>query len=451
MSISRLAAMLLLSCCSMLISPSVRSEAGLTETLETVVEAYHEVYGFSGTVRALSEDALVLEKSVGLAERSFGIPHGPATRVSINSISKTFTAVTALRLAERGELDLHASVASLLESFDAEWADRVTVHHLLSHSSGLPREAGLDADSERSLDEQLESVAGLSLRFEPGSEFGYSNAGYILLGNVIEAATGKDFAEVIEAEVLRPAGLEDTGMFVGRRVVERQAVPYRFGPGGIDVAQRTKTLGESAGGGLYSTPADLERFVRALEDDTLLNEASRERLFAAHIGAGEGGHEAYAWSIKNFGPRTLRFSAGSGYGTKSVVVRDPDSGLFIAIVSNWGSFPVLNLLRDLFLVIQGQEIELPDGRNLAQPSELDARLGRYRFDAEALRTALQTDDRDLVLHAFEGKVFLGDELLAVKDAGVYGLTYTDELTLRFDGDVLVVQIGGRILRGARLD
>lgn len=427
------------------------AEPPLAESLEAVVEAYRDVHGFSGTARVLVDDALAMQKSVGLAERSFGIAHGPETRVSINSISKTFTAVAALRLAERGELDLDASVARVLEDFSAEWADRVTIHQLLSHSSGLPREAGLDAGSTSSLHEQLDAVAEQSLRFEPGTGFGYSNVGYIVLGNLIEAATGKDFADVIADEVLQPAGLKDTGMYVGRRVVERQAVPYRFGPGGVVDAQRTKILGESAGGGLYSTPADLERFVRALEDDTLLNEASRERLFAPHIGAGEGGHEAYAWSIKQFGPARLRFSAGSGYGTKSVVVRDPESGLFIAIVSNWGTFPILDLLRDLFLVTQGQEVALPDGRNLARPEALSSQLGRYRFDADALRSALQAEDGDMVLHAFEGRVFLDDELLAVKSEGVYGLTYTDELTLRFEDDALVLSINGRSLRGQRQD
>lgn len=451
MSMPQLAAAVLLSISFISLPSDSRAGEDVTQALEAVVEAYRDVHGFAGTVRAVADDEPLLERSVGLAERSFGIAHQADTRVSINSISKTFTAVAALRLAARGELDLDAPVSDLIQGFETDWADRVTVHHLLSHSSGLPREAGLDAGSELSLAEQRRSVALLELEFEPGERFGYSNAGYILLGNVIEAVSGKDLAEVIETEILEPAGLEDTGMFVGRRVVERQAVPYRFGPGGVVAAQRSKTLGESAGGGLYSTPADLERFVRALEDDTLLSEPWRERLFAPHVDAGPGGHEAYAWSIKQFGAATLRFSAGSGYGTKSVVVRDPDNGLFIAIVSNWGTFPILDLLRDLFLVIQGEDVDLPDGRNLARPEDLASKLGRYRFDADALRTALQAEDGDMVLHVFEGRVFLDDELLAVKQDGAYGLTYTDELTLRFEDEALVLAIGGRELRGQRAD
>jgi CubicO group peptidase (beta-lactamase class C family) len=423
----------------------------LTGQLEDTVAAYRQVFDFAGTVRVVQGDELVLQQSVGPAERAFNVPHRADTRVSINSISKTFTAVAALRLAARGLLELDKPVGHYLPNLKTDWADNVTAHHLLSHVSGLPREAGLDSHSTQTLASQLESVAGLTLNFEPGSRYGYSNAGYIVLGNVIEAASTRSFTEVIESEVIQPLKLKDTGLYVGRRVVERQAVPYRLGPDGVVEAQRSKTLGASAGGGMYSTPADLERFVLGLENDSLLDGPWREKLFAPHAAVTDSGHEAYAWSIKQFGPLSLRFSAGSGYGTKSVVVRDPQSGLFIAIVSNWGNFPILDLLRDLFLITQGQEIARPDGRDLPRPDALASVLGRYQFDADALRTALQAEDDELVVQVFEGRVFLDDELLAVKSEGVYGLTYTDELTLRFENQQLILTIDDRELRGRRMD
>lgn len=423
----------------------------LPERLGRLVDAYADVYGFSGTVKVVDDESEIFERSVGLADRSFGVPFAPTTRTSINSISKTFTAAALLRYVDRGRLDLSAPVGRYLNDLGAEWKDRVTLHHLLSHSSGLPREAGLDEGDERTLSEQLETVGGLALEFEPGSRYGYSNAGYIVLGNVLERVSGLDYAEAIRRETVEPLHLADTGVYEDSVVVTRQAVPYRMTPAGVGFAQRTKIRGESAGGGMYSTPGDLYRWVRALEDDSLLHAASRERLFHPHV-AGEGSDfEGYAWSIKSFGARALRFAAGSGYGTKSVVVRDPEAGDFIAIVSNWGNTPILALLRDLFLTLDGRSVDPPTRDALADPEDYRTRLGAYRFDEEALRHALQTDDGIVRLHAHEGRLFLDDELLARGPDGTLRLTYTGELSISFDDASMTLEIGGRRLVGERID
>jgi CubicO group peptidase (beta-lactamase class C family) len=221
-------------------------------------------------------------------------------------------------------------------------------------------------------------------------------------------------------------------------------------PDGVSEAQRTKTLGESAGGGLYSTPADLYRFVTALEDGTLLGEAMREALFAAHAETRDG-HEGYAFSVKAFGPNPIRFAAGSGYGTKSVVVRDPAAGDFIGIVSNWGNTPILDLLRDLFLALNGQSVEPPSADRLADPDDYRPHFGRYAFDDQALRTALQADDDVIRLHESGGRLFMDDELMARGAEGALTLTYTDELVIRVGDGALTLEVGGKKLVGQRVD
>jgi CubicO group peptidase (beta-lactamase class C family) len=440
-----------LLCAAALSAPVVGAQADpLPARFESLAGAYAEVYGFSGTIKIVRAGKPVFEQSFGPAERSFDTPNTPATRNSINSISKTFTAAAALRLVERGQLDLAAPVSRYLPELDAAWKDAVTVHHLLSHSSGLPREAGLPAHDDSSLADQADLVASLPTRFEPGARYGYSNAGYIVLGRVLERVSGLDYAELIEREIIRPLELRDTGVYRAEAVVARQAVPYRMTPEGVSTAQRTKTRGESAGGGLYSTPADLYRFVTALEDDSLLGESMRAKLFARHVETDGDDHEGYAWSIKSFGPNPIRFAAGSGYGTKSVIVRDPEAGDFIGIVSNWGNTPILDLLRDLFLTLNGREVAAPSSDLLADAADYRGQLGRYRFDAQQLRTALQADDDVMRLHEHQGRVFLDDELMARGENGTLRLTYTDELVVRVGDDVLVIEIGGRRLQGRKL-
>ena len=429
------------------------AQQNIATQFERIVTAYHDVFGFSGAVRVARGTEPLFEQAVGHADRRFGTPFALDTRNSINSISKTFTAAAAMILFEQGRLDLDAPVGKYLPDLQSEWKKTVTMHHLLSHTSGLPREAGLQTYDDQSLAEQLDEVDALTLDFEPGSRYGYSNPGYILVGNVIEAVSGVSYADFLEQEVIRPLGLDDTGVYHDKVVVARQAEPYRMSPHGLVAAQRTKIRGESAGGGLYSTTADLHAWTLALESDRLLGEQARARLFKANVGEPGGDREAYAWSIKQFGDSTLRFAAGSGYGTKSVLIRDPANDEFIVIVSNWGNTPILGLLRDLYLTMKGQTVTPPAVDLLADPVQFAEVVGEYRFDQSELRAALQTDDGRVRVHAVEGKLFMDDELLVKGPDNTIRLTYTDELVIRPingpSGRRLQLEIGGKTLVGVR--
>ncbi|MDN3689355.1 hypothetical protein [Cyclobacterium jeungdonense] len=172
-------------------------------------------------------------------------------------------------------------------------------------------------------------------------------------------------------------------------------------------------------------------------------------MFQPQIKIAETDAEGYGWSIKYFGEDQIYFAAGSGYGTKSVIIRMPDSGDFIAITSNWGNTPILELLRDLYLTSRGQPVPLPAEDQLADPATYKADLGRYAFAREELLKHLGMDREQLRLHAFEGRLFLDDELLAAGE-GYLRLTYTDELKLFFKDRQLILEINGNRLIGNRV-
>ncbi|WP_459073491.1 serine hydrolase [Halocola ammonii] len=419
-----------------------RTQKEFASQVEELIEQYQEVYGFSGTVKIVANNSPLLDKSYGLASRSFQVHNTPETRFSINSISKTFTAVAILQLAEQNLIDLHKPIGEYLPNLETSWKDSVTTHHLLTHSSGLPRESGIQWYDEKSLWEQAKMVEKQELLFNPGSRYEYSNSGIILLGAILEEVSGEEYHDYIDEHIISPLKLPNTGVYQGRRVVENQATPYRFTPNGMEEAQRSKHLGENAGGGLYSTPSDLYDFVIALEEHKLLSESSTDLLFDCHIKTSDGECEGYCWSIKSFGADKIRFAAGSGYGTKSVIIRSPESGLFIGIVSNLGTFPILNLLRDLYLTVKGEQVEPPSSKNLAKPNDYRARLGVYHFDPEVLKKHLMIDKSQIKLHSFEGKLFLDDELLVQQPSGKLTLTYTNELTIDFEDDKMVIEING---------
>lgn len=346
------------------------------------------------------------------------------------------------------QLDLHTPIRTYLQQLQAAWADSVTVHHLLTHTSGLPRESGVQPHDEMTFTEQLKLIERQDLLFSPGEQYGYSNAGIALLGAILETVSGQAYPDFMEQRILQPLGLTNTGYYRGRTVVPRQTVPYRFSANGLEFAQRSKHYGDNAGGGLYSTVEDLYTYVRGLEQHKILSKTYTDLLFQAHVQSGETDFEGYTWSIKYFGDEKIHFAAGSGYGTKSVIIRSPDTGGFIGITANWGNTPILQLLRDLYLTVKGQEMTLPSEDALARPAAYTAQLGTYRFAREELSKHLGMDRSTVTLQAFEGRLFLNDELLAQGD-DYLRLTYTDELQIRIAGEQMVININGNTLRGEK--
>ncbi len=434
-----------------LVACSASAQTADASAYVALMEAYADVYGFSGSVLVIEGGKHSFSDSSGLANRSFNVSHTMDTRISINSVSKLFTVVALLQLVDEGELELDASIGSYLPALTADWRQDVSVRHLLTHSSGLPREAGMPAHTDLSLAEQLPIVDALDLLHPPGTRYEYSNAGTVLLGRLLETLTGMDYPRVIESRIIEPLGLNNTGVYRGTSVVSRQAVPYSLGPEGVVEAQRSKIVGESAGGGLYSTPRDLYRFVLATEDGSLLSPAS-ETLMVTPQPEVEGGEtEAMTWSIQIDGESVLRMAAGSGYGTKSIVLRIPDSDSFIAIMTNWGNTPILDMLRDVYLTMSGVEVNLPDSSSLASPADFRTRLGRYRFDEERLRIHLQMENPVVSLLAVDDRLFLNDELMKNQGDGMLGLTYTNELEISFEENSMVLVINGNRLEGERID
>ena len=421
----------------------------LANKLDQVASAYHRVHGFSGNIYMVQDNETIFENSYGLADRSFGIVNSPQTRFSINSISKTFTALAILQLAEANKLDLHKPINNYLPKFEAPWASSVTTHHLLTHSSGLPRESGVQATDRLNFNEQLQLIAHQELLFNPGERYEYSNSGVIVLGALIEAASGQEYGRYIEEHILRPLDLKDSGYYYGNRVVQNQAIPYRFTASGLEFAQRSKHYGDNAGGGLYSTPKDLYNYVTGLMNHEVLSQTYTKLLFQEHIQSGETDWEAYAWSIKYFGDEKIYFAAGSGYGTKSVIIHMPASNDFIGITSNWGNTPILPLLRDLYLSLRGLEVELPAEDALADPKDYTKHLGTYIFDQQALTDNLGMDVPTMKLQVFEGRLFLDDELLTDRQ-GVLRLSYTNELSILFEKEQMVVEINGNTMIGTKI-
>ena len=245
---------------------------------------------FSGTVLLVHGDRTVLSRSIGFADRKNGVRNRADTRYCLASVTKMFTATAIAQLAQRGALDLADTIGKYLSGFKAEVADKVTIHNLLTHTSGLGDYMQLAGYFEESstwttprqmMDGTLRYIRTESLVFAPGTASKYSNSGFHVLGCIVEKVSGESYYDYIRKHVFRPAGMTsaDFTLLSQWRTDRRFAHPYPTDESGKRYdALGTDMFGVIGGpaGNAFATASDLVRFVKALNDGTLLSTTWRD-------------------------------------------------------------------------------------------------------------------------------------------------------------------------------
>jgi CubicO group peptidase (beta-lactamase class C family) len=272
--------------------------------------------GFSGAFLVARGGDVVLHEGYGLADRENDVPYTAATVFDIGSITKQFTAAAILKLEEEGRLQTDDPISRFFPDVPED-KQPITVHHLLTHSAGLVDGFGHDYEV-MSRDSLVELALASRLQWEPGTRYGYSNAGYSLLGAIIEIASGQAYEQYLRARLFAPAGMRQTGytmpdwtgaeLAVGYRGNRRWGTPLdqRWAPDGPWWNLRTN-------GGLLSTLEDLYRWHLALHDDLVLSAASKAKLFAPHVAMNTEGsrHYGYGWMVSTTS-RDTRLVAHTG-------------------------------------------------------------------------------------------------------------------------------------------
>jgi CubicO group peptidase (beta-lactamase class C family) len=267
----------------------------------------------SGIAVITGPGGIQFQECFGLADRASGVPVTPATRFGLASLTKMFTAVTVATLG----VDFAAPVVSLLPADRRPSTLRpdVTVHHLLTHTSGIADYAEEEGPDELDYGAlwtdlpcyRMERPADFLPLFgdlppysAPGGDFHYSNAGYVLLGLVAEEVSGLSFVDAVAQQVFRPAGMAASGFFRLDEPVPDVAVGYL--PSGRSNVYSMPVVG-SADGGAFATAADLDRFLRAYDDGSLLG-ARRDAMLSPYVPVDSGldmGYGAFLYGDGRFG------------------------------------------------------------------------------------------------------------------------------------------------------
>ncbi|WRL51413.1 serine hydrolase domain-containing protein [Luteimonas sp. R10] len=289
-------------------------------------------------VLVLHEGEAVVRRGYGLADLGTRAPVTPASNFRLASLTKQFTAAAVLLLAEDGRLRLDDPVRKWLPTLPPA-ADPVTVHHLLSHTSGLIDYEEVMPDA---IDGQLRDADVLALLephdrlyFAPGTQYRYSNSAYALLALIVGKASGSDFAAFLRERIFLPLGMARTVAFEdGKSTVADRAYGHSRVDRGWARSDQSPTSAVLGDGGIYSSIDDLAKWDAALYDDRLLSDASRALAFAAQTTTptGEDDVDAYGYGWRLHGD--LRWHSGETIGFRNVTLRFPRERLTVVVLSN---------------------------------------------------------------------------------------------------------------------
>jgi CubicO group peptidase (beta-lactamase class C family) len=376
------------------------ADSHMVSALHQTLAAYHEAGHFDGAALVAHRGEVVYTHAFGMANHEWSLPNTPETRFRIGSITKTFTALIALMLVEDGELDLHEPIATYLPDYRRDTGELITLHHLLTHSSGLRGEIDAVPGGEivpfarADINKLVQKYAMEDLEFEPGTRVRYSSTGVTLIGHLIETVTGQSFEDLLQARVLEPAGMSSSGLASDREVVAYFATGYHRTIRGPRRATPVRQLYYSSAG-MYSTVRDLFAYDQALRDGRLLSPELITLMNTEHF---EG--QGYAWTLKELGENEGSLTRianhhGSQPGFTGRIWRYLDEDTCIILLDNhesrvnfWSA-----ICSSLASVLDGEEVSPPTVPKLRPYLELVASEGlevavsRYRADAEEGRPA----------------------------------------------------------------
>lgn len=327
-----------------------KMETHLEELVNAVMQQ-SKIPGLSLVV--VKDGCLVSARGFGLANRERGILATEQTVYPLASVTKTFTATAIMLLVEDGKISLDRPVVEWLSGLPESWAG-ITIRHLLSHTSGIKdcyADAGFWYQDAATAWDRIQAVARLPLAFPPGTQWKYSNTGYLLLGEVVLRISGQPYHEFLAARVFRPLGMSKTKVHDPRNAEEDWAIGYRrkinwwrLRTEPVPVEPQHPLIAGSSDGGLVSTAVDLATWDIALGRGRVVREESLKEMWTPWKPADirEPGY-GLGWVVDLYDGRRIVGHNGGDPGFATCFLRFIDDDVSVALLANRGGNLFLNI------------------------------------------------------------------------------------------------------------
>jgi CubicO group peptidase (beta-lactamase class C family) len=320
--------------------PAREDDAALVKDVDDLATKLSKEDRFSGVVLIAKNGKPLLAKAYGYADREKKVPNDVDTKFRIGSMNKMFTSVAIAQLVQQGKLKYTDTLAQVLPDYpNKEVAQKITIHHLLTHTSGLgdyfSEEFDQKKDTLRDLKDYLQFFVNEPLQFEPGKGWAYSNAGMLVAGLVVEKVSGQNYFDYVRENIYKPAGMKDSDSYEKTKPQPNQSKGYIKEKGQwVSNYETLPLMGSSAGGG-DSTAPDLLRFADALQSRKLVNAELTDLITTGKVAVGRRGKYAYGFEENVEGGKRVVGHGGGAPGMNGDLRIYWDSGYTVAVLSNF--------------------------------------------------------------------------------------------------------------------
>ncbi|WP_462154084.1 serine hydrolase [Pseudoalteromonas piscicida] len=348
-----------------LFSMPAQATTQLQKQLDDYIAQYHQIKEFDGAALVARGSEVLLQQGYGFANVEWQIANQPNTKFKLASVTKQFTALLVLQQVEKGKIELDANISSYLPKYRKDTGDQITIRQLLNHTSGLPdvfqhpEFRQLQSHNPYNRDEFIDHFCSGDLLFEPGSAFRYSNAGYTILGRILELVSEKSYWQLLEKQILVPLDMKETGFADHKQVIKGLASGYDTTLKGVKHADFIDMTVPFSAGAMYSTVQDMYKWNRALYTDKLLTPETKTLLFTPSKHRNYG----FGWevSVKEDASqtKTLIHHAGGipGFGAK--IARVLEDKTVVILLDNTGGAPLTQMVDGILEILAGRAVAAP--------------------------------------------------------------------------------------------
>lgn len=348
------------------------STQGKTEKINLIIEKYHQFDLFNGSALVAQHGKIILKKNYGKADMGWNIDATSDTKFRIGSITKQFTGMLIMQLKQEGKINLDDKISQYLPWYSKSVGDKITIHHLLTHTSGLPNYTDFPDFKTKMVFENVSNKDFAvkyfkdNLGFEPGTKHSYCNTGYYLLGLIIEAITGKPYEEVLKERILDVIGMKNTGVENPKQIISNYAQGYDFDYEGY---QKTDYINMKSAifsaGAMYSTANDMYKWDNALYGNTLLNDENKKIYFTPFLDGYANGLviQKYSDFLKSGKDVTTMAHSGGINGFSCNIARIPEDKIYVVLLDNTRAGKrggqLEAVIDDIFGVLYHNKVNLP--------------------------------------------------------------------------------------------
>lgn len=294
------------------------------EKIDYFLQEVFEDKELIGNVLVADQGEIIYKKSFGKSDQENNLQNTDATKFLIASVSKPITAILILRLVDKGILKLDDTIDKYFTNLDSQ-IGKISVHQLLTHTSGINE----IINEEKGMDIKV-LISKATVGSEPGSDFEYSNSGYVILKDIAQIVTGKEYAELVQAEIFDPVGMTSSGV-ARNSELDKIAKGYKDATQSEFVTIDFPLENVDGAGTIYSTTEDLYKLDRALYTESLVSAKMKEQMLKQHVPEKYG----YGWYVRERGGVwDVYYHKGNLPGFASFITRRTQKNQFIVILSN---------------------------------------------------------------------------------------------------------------------